>query len=222
MRQLTSVPIVATIPKPSKASSGYRLRPSEDEGVRKIQAFLDSREGDTGVVAIVPTTSSDEGALVGSRLAISSARSGEPVILIDANLHGPGAASILGLKGSPGLLDAVERRAPLDEVVQQRGDTGPFFVPAGPDDGRSYADFPAGSLKAFVHDIEPRSRRVLLIGSRVDTGADGVVVLGAVSGALLVVALGRTTRDAIESSLEAIRMVGKPTLGIVLISNQRA
>eukprot|EP00752_Nemacystus_decipiens_P013774 g12227.t1 len=67
-------------------------------------------------------------------LAVSCARSGRRVLLIDANFRRPGLARLMSVGGEPGLAEALSGSQPIEEVgslIQQSDVEGLGLLPAG-------------------------------------------------------------------------------------------
>jgi polysaccharide biosynthesis transport protein len=117
-----------------------RTAPShaEAEAYRLLRANLDfvNRERDARVIMM---TSADEGeakSMIAANLAITYAREGKRVILVDLDLRRPSLARLLDIPENPGVVEAVLHGRDLSEVLNSvRGDdagtTRLGVIPAG-------------------------------------------------------------------------------------------
>jgi ATP-binding protein involved in chromosome partitioning len=163
--------------------------------------------------------------LVSAGLAAALARSGRAVGLLDADLHGPTAARMLGAR--PGGL--VVRESEVEPARAAFGvrvmssdllleDKAPLSWRGPGHDGFVWRGaLAAGMLREFLADVAWGSLDVLLVdlppgSERLETLAELVPGL---AGALLVTIPSEASYRAVRRALEAARRAGVATLGIV-------
>jgi Mrp family chromosome partitioning ATPase/capsular polysaccharide biosynthesis protein len=154
------LPVLSRVsPSPAGVNGSLvaRTAPShaEAEAYRLLRANLDfvNRERDASVIMM---TSPDEGeakSTIVANLAITYAREGKRVILVDLDLRRPALASLLDIPESPGVVEAVLHGRDLSEVLNSvRGDDAGIarlgVIPAGGGPEDILADARGGGVPA--------------------------------------------------------------------------
>ena len=86
----------------------------------------------TRQMIVVTSAVPDEGkTFVATNLAISIAKSGRSVLLVDADFRNPGVADLLGLENSVGTITVLLGRATLEQATQEHV-SGVRFLGTGP------------------------------------------------------------------------------------------
>jgi receptor protein-tyrosine kinase len=165
---------------------------------------------------VVTSSLPDEGkTFVATNLAIAIAKGGRSVLLLDADLRNPGAADLLGLENSVGLVSVLLGRASLEQAVQPHA-SGLNFLGTGPQPPN-----PAEVLDTQVmRDLLANARRafdvVIVDAPPLLPVADAAILLTEVDGALLLVRHGTTHRDHLTRAVARIQAVGGKLLGTVV------
>lgn len=196
---------------------------SEDAGSSLSEAFRVLRTNvrfanlDADRQTIVVTSSlPDEGkTFVATNLAIAIAKGGRSVLLLDADLRNPGAARLLGLENSVGLVSVLLGRSTLEQAVQPHT-SGLNFLGTGPQPPN-----PAEVLDTQVmRDLLAKARRmfdvVIVDAPPLLPVADAAILLTEVDGALLLVRHGTTHHDHLSRAVARIHAVGGKLLGTVV------
>lgn len=188
------------------------------EAFRTIRVNLQhlGAAGRPKVLVVAGTLPGDGGSTVAVNLAVSLARSGSRVLLIDGDLRRPRAAAQLGLAAETGLSDVLSGTAELAAVSRPWGDGRLTVVGAGP----LTAD-PAGTLGSpQMQDLLRTARKqhdyVIIDAPPLLSVIDGVALSALADGCLLVARFGRTTRDQLADATAAVTRVGGGILGVVL------
>lgn len=87
-------------------------------------------------------------------LAVSCARSGRKVLLIDANFRRPGLARLMSMSGEPGLAEALTTAQPVDDLVQQTDVEGLSLLPAGDTTHAAVELFESQSFRDLLAKLE--------------------------------------------------------------------
>lgn len=87
-------------------------------------------------------------------LAVSCARSGRRVLMIDANFRRPGLARLMSMAGQPGLSEALTTAQPVDELVQQTDVEGLSLLPAGDTTHAAVELFESQSFRDLLAKLE--------------------------------------------------------------------
>ncbi len=203
------------------AASAPREGPAA-EGFRRLRTNLLAQGPDRRTV-LVTSARSDEGAGdVARGLAVTLARGGLHVALVDAHLRGggTGGGGPGGGEDDPGGLAAVLRgRCAAEEALVPGGEPGLAVMPAGG------AGLDAGELATSaamakaVASLHERADVVVLDLPAVLPFADAAALTVAVGGdAVLVVRRGRTRERDAGAALEELSRAQPSALGVVVLS----
>ncbi|RBY84547.1 polysaccharide biosynthesis tyrosine autokinase [Blastococcus sp. TF02A-30] len=169
-------------------------------------------------VVVVTSPAPDEGkSTVAAGLAVSLARSGRRVLLVDANLWRPRLPRYLGLPdGDLGLTSALSGAADWHDLVQRADAGGPEVLPAGPmpeDPGRLLG---SPEMQAFLAAARASYDHVVVDAPALLPVVDAAALAASSDGVLLVTRHGRTTRTDLAEAASALTAVGARLLGVVL------
>jgi capsular exopolysaccharide synthesis family protein len=187
------------------------------EAFRQLRTNLQYVDVDKEPRSIVITSSlPDEGkSTTACNLAISIAQTGARVLLVEADLRRPKAAEYLGLDGTIGLTTVLVGRVALEHAVQNWGNILDVLpsgaVPPNPSEllgSRNMEELLARMEKAY--DI------VIIDTPPMLPVTDAAVLATKAAGAIIIVRHGKTKRDHLRRSVEALEAVGGNLLGCVL------
>jgi capsular exopolysaccharide synthesis family protein len=156
--------------------------------------------------------------LIASRLALSLARIGVEVVLIDANLRKPGIHTIFGLSNDVGLSTLLISSQLLDAssaLVLHTGEPNLAILPAGP-----ALDLPNGVLSSarmriILSELSQRAF-VVIDGPAVLASSDAVILADKSDRILMVVNARHTAEAKLNQALEMLTRVNEGILGVVL------
>ncbi len=188
------------------------------EAIRRLRTNLLFVDVTTGGHSFVVTSSvPGEGKTTTTiNLAMAMADSGLKVLLIDGDLRNPSVAASMGLEGSVGLTTVLLGRADPDEVIQQRGDSSLFVLPAGqvpPNPSELLGSEPMEALFGkLTHEFE----FILVDSPPVVPVIDAVLINKLTHGLIMVVAADRTRKRDLASAITSLETVGAPVSGFAL------
>lgn len=193
-------------------------RTGRGEAFRTLRTNLRFVDVDSPPQAVVLTSSvaSEGKSTTACNLAITLASAGVRAILVEADLRRPRVADYMGLEGAVGLTDVLIGRARLDDVLQQWG-TSPLSVltsgalPPNPSELLS-----STQMADLVSALRARADIVLIDAPPLLPVTDAALISRQCDGAILVVRHGKTTREQVTRSLDALSSVGARLLGTVL------
>ncbi len=232
VRAAFEVPLLATIPQ-SKEIDEAPLGAADvdfpfaaDEAFRMLRASLRYFNIDHNVRSVMVTADTPEvgKSTVAWNLARIAARATN-VVVVEADLRNPSFQAGSGPRFGPGLAEYLTNQAQLDEVIQSRP-----LHPLGEDQSVSGSldVISAGSVPpnpAELLESHVMSDLIATLGARYDlvvidtpplsVVSDALPLIAHVDGLLVVVRMGRTSRDATARLLEQLQRFGAPILGIV-------
>ncbi len=149
-------------------------------------------------------------------LAIALADAGKRVALLDTDLRKPKVAEYLGIEGGVGLTDVLIGRADVRDVMQPWGGRSLYVLPAGKIPPNPSELLGSHHMGALLESLENAFDVVLCDAPPLLPVTDAAILARVTSGALMVVAAGRTTRHQLTGATEALSTVGAKLAGFVM------
>jgi Mrp family chromosome partitioning ATPase len=148
--------------------------------------------------------------------AITAARQGRRVVIVDANLRRPALAARLGLADRPGLREVLAGAVGVESAVQPTGLDGLLALPAGAPPGPAGAPPGAETLRSLLRQLRQRCELVLVDGPRWDGRADVTVPGAACDAVFLVVPEQEAETPPVRELLRVIPEQGARLAGCIL------
>ena len=218
LRRLAPLPVLGSIPRVHGAKRVAALRESDAfQSLRASLSYFDVHEGARSVVVASPGTGEGK-TTVAINLAISLARSGRDVVLIDADLRRATVAARLGLRPDIPTLSGV--RAPgwllIDALTEIGIDGGRLRVlPGHSSMTKPVETIDPEQMRAVVRTAEAICDVVIIDSTALLPVSDIVSILRDVSGVILLARMNRTSKDAVARALEIVELAGGTVLGFV-------
>jgi non-specific protein-tyrosine kinase len=186
------------------------------ESYRMLRTNLQLAGTDLHLPSLLVTSPSrgDGKSEIAANLAVSLARAGKQVILIDANLRRPRIAALFGLpedQGLSNLLDTMERISPtaIESIP------GLSILLAGPVTVNSAEILGSQRMYRLIQECKALAD-VVIFDSPPLLYSDALVLAPQVDGVLLAVNSGTTGRENTINAVESLRLVGAHLIGTVL------
>lgn len=217
--ELTELPILGTVPRdlPKKRlPAASSPRSARAEAYRQVRATLiNARHSPLRTLAVTSATVGEGKTSIATNVAAAFSRAGHRVIVVDADLRRPCVATFFGLKSEPGLTDVLAGTCSLHEAIT-RADDGRLAVltsgarPANPSEALA-----GSAMKRVLRQLADEYDFVFVDTPPVLPVSDPLVVAPLVDGVILVIQLGRTTRDHFKRATKALDRVSATVLGVV-------
>ncbi|MCH8564893.1 polysaccharide biosynthesis tyrosine autokinase [Nesterenkonia sp. LB17] len=149
-----------------------------------------------------------------ANLAITMQEAGQRVLVIDADLRRPRVADYFGLEGAVGLTNVLIGKVDLADVVQYWGPHDLAVLPAGDIPPNPSELLGSPSMDALLRFVEDQFD-VVLIDAPPLAVTDAAVLATRATGAIMVVAAGKTTRQRFTRSISSLESVGAKLFGVV-------
>jgi capsular exopolysaccharide synthesis family protein len=149
-------------------------------------------------------------------LAIALADAGKRVALIDTDLRKPKVAEYMGIEGGAGLTDVLIGRASVGDVMQPWGRRSLFVLPAGKIPPNPSELLGSKQMRALLEAFERDFDIVLCDAPPLLPVTDAAILAKATSGAIVVVAAGRTNRHQLSGAVDALQTVDAKVAGVVM------
>jgi len=212
--------------RPSGRGSSARYTTSDLFGFAESYARLVTNLGFAAaerrveVLLVTSALAGDGKTTVATNLALTLAREGKRVLLIDGDLRGGRIGGMLGPPARSGLGEALLRQITFDAAVAELDVGSERTLHVMPRGRAIMADPPALLASAAPRDLIAWARRrfnmVVIDTPPVNSLADAAMFSRHCDGVLLVARAGATGRDALVFAMEQLRMVRAPVVGAVL------
>lgn len=220
---LTGLPVVASVPAlkapaPRALKALARRTAEPAEGYRYMAFALGSTVhsealayGFTGTRAVA---SSSVGAL---QFAISAAKTGQRVLVIDAELSRPQLTRAFDLESAPGLREALAGgAASLDELAQSTPYDNLRLLASGKGETQSLADYASVEVERVIEAARALADVVVVTLPPCDLHVDAVALSRLMNVTVLTVSGQRTNANQIADVVDMLKNAGVTNLRLVL------
>lgn len=228
-QKVVQLPVLAQVPWIASASGRSLLGDTSDssllESFRSLRANLmlagTSIHNGTETVALPSSlliTGSREGqetSLCALNLAIVTAQSGTPVVLVDCDLRHPVLHSLLNLKSERGLTNVLSGSVGLEEALQETGVAGLRVLTGGLAVDNAAQLLDSNTARQALQNIAARAEFVIFLGAPVLSGADTQIVATISETALLVVSSEAAQGSEMAQARDSLERTGVRLLGLV-------
>jgi succinoglycan biosynthesis transport protein ExoP len=149
-------------------------------------------------------------------VALSLARVGKRVLLVDGDLRNPSMHRIVGVENERGMSNLLSGSADLGAVVLGTEQENLFFIPCGPLPPNPAELWGGDRLREFLNESRKRFDHVIIDGPPVLGFADAPMLAAAVSGVLFVLESRGTRRGQARGALRRLQVGRAHLLGAVL------
>jgi len=153
--------------------------------------------------------------------AITFARTGSKVLLIDCDLRHPSIHHAFQLPNTHGLANCLSDGADPAAVAQATAVAGLFVISSGPRPPQSAALLGNARMTDLIRDAARRFDQVILDGPPVARRADALILAGLAQATLMVVAASTTRAGVLTGSLRRLRGAHANILGAILVKYRR-
>ncbi|AXK46850.1 polysaccharide biosynthesis tyrosine autokinase [Brachybacterium saurashtrense] len=218
-----SLPLLATLPESKelvRGKDGLLAEPktfAAREAIRRLRTNLRYVGVDEPPRSIVVTSGAPgEGkSVVAGNLARVMARSGQPTLLIDADLRRPRVAEQFGIDGEVGLSQLLAGAVGVEDAVQPASVPLLSLLPSGQVPPNPSELLGSRRMQELIGEL---SRRffVVIDAPPVLAVTDAQLLARHADGAIVVAVAGRTRAMGLSASVAAIRDIGATVYGVVL------
>jgi len=168
-------------------------------------------------VVLVASAEPDVGrTTTAANLAVTLARDGARVILVDADMRKPDLHTMFGVASKPGLSNILAGAVAIEDALVPTKVEGLLFLPAGPTPDNPVRLLRSQQMTDFVAQIGTIADFVVFDSPAGITFADASLVASVVKNVVLVHSAGRVPRGAESEFRNKLDLAGANILGAVL------
>jgi capsular exopolysaccharide synthesis family protein len=159
----------------------------------------------------------DHRAVVSANLALELARSGQRVILVDADLHRPAQQRLFNLPNQFGLSTALTSSADAPEALLQPASLpGLKVLTSGPLPANPAGLLGSGQMRVLLNQLKAQADIVILDAPPVNAVVDPALLASEADAVALVIAAGRTSTGAVQQAIKTLTRIDAQLLGIIM------
>ena len=225
LKALTGLPGLGSVMRYGASSSGPITLADEHihsplaESYKFLQTSLEFASlGNDNLRSILITSSSPaEGkTTTAANLAISLAREGRSVILVDTDLRKPAMQRVFDITGAKGLTHLILGNATVDEVLAPTGVEGLRVVPTGPLPPDVTHLLRSARMRQVIGELKASADLVIFDSPPLLSVTDPMLIVGQVDAVLLVVDAHRTGKETVKRGAETLLQAQPSVAGTVL------
>ena len=217
--RLLGLPVLTAVPG-SKAHSLPRQACPEimDVAYQMLTSnlWISSQAGESNSVVVVSAEPDAGRSVTASNLAVSLAKDGARVILVDADLRKPTQHLIFGIDNKAGLTNILSGGATLEDALVPTRIQGLLLVPAGPIPENPVKLLRSAELKDFVAQVGELADFVIYDTPAGVAFPDPILVATVVGSAVVVHSAGRVPRGSEAEFRTRMESIGIRLMGVIL------
>ena len=218
--EITQSSVLVVVPKAAELAGAPRLTDRTGpaaEALRQLRTNLRFVSVDDPVKSIVVTSSNqDEGkSTIAANLAVLLARSGQPTVLVDADLRRPTQATRFGVDPAVGVTQVLAGTAALSQSLVGTDQKGLFLLPAGRIPPNPSELVGSRRMEGLITSLAA-SYMVVIDAPPLLPVTDAALLSVAADGAIVVVEAGKTRTEQLAYAARKLGQVNATLLGVVL------
>jgi len=222
-RVAADLPTLAAIPQVEKGHSDSFVATRDDAKSGQAEAYRLLRtavkfaglERDLKVLQVTSAGQGEGKTTAIANLAVALAQGGDRVAVVCCDLRRPRVQDRFGVDLTPGFTDVILGDAALADALR-RYDANILILPAGSPPPNPSELLSSGRAVAVIRALAEEFDVVLIDSTPVLPVTDALVVSRYVDATIIVVDSRSTSRKAATRTLQLLRQVNAPTLGLVL------
>jgi polysaccharide biosynthesis transport protein len=225
IRTTLGLPCLALIPRIPRSALGHvsieeyaarkPLSPFAEQ-LRALRVGLSLWPGRPRIIAITAAQPGEGKTTVTLALGGLAAMNGERVIVLDCDIRRSSLGTPTQANANLGLVDCLQERAQLADVIRKDATTGMDYIPAGAGEANALGRPMAAAMAPLLQTLRQDYDLVLLDAPPTQAVTDGRIVAGLADATLLCVRWRRTSRDAALHALELLEEAHANVVGAAL------
>jgi succinoglycan biosynthesis transport protein ExoP len=166
---------------------------------------------------LITSPGPDDGkSTVAINLAVTLARGGASVLLIDANFRRPALREAFQRSKSDGLSNVLIGQRSFDDVLVETESKNLYLLASGPMPPTPAELLGAESMRNLLEEASKRFDRIIIDGPPVLLMSDALVLAAQIDGVLLVSRAASNTKGELRRANEQLQRIGARVIGAVL------
>ncbi|GIE78404.1 hypothetical protein Aph02nite_43540 [Actinoplanes philippinensis] len=217
---LTGAPVLATVPRHRRPGAPADPGSPAAEAYRYLRSRLQPSLRPTGTTTILVTSPGPRQGrtTTAANLAITLARAGRAVVLVDADLCDPQMHHVFRTSGEHGLTTLLDGDATVSDVLEDTPVPHLRLLPAGPRDGEHADLIGSGQLARVLRAVQKHADVIVLDSPAVLSAADTIALAALSDQVLLVGDFARTRRGTVRRALAELADVVHGNVRPVLVN----
>jgi capsular exopolysaccharide synthesis family protein len=225
IRTVLGLPCFALIPRIRHSARGpmsideYAARKPLSplaEQLRSLRAGLSLRPDRPHIIAITAALPAEGKTTVTLGLGRLAAMNGERVIVLDCDIRQSSLSRLTQANPGPGLVDCLQERASIADVIRKDRTTGMDYIPGGTGEANALGLLMSATMARLLQTLRHDYDLVLLDAPPAQAVTDARIVAGLADATLLCVRWRRTSRDAVLHALELLEEAHANVVGAAL------
>ncbi len=190
------------------------VRAEEYRQVRTSLQYVDTQDR-AKVIVVTSSVPSEGKSVTAANLALAIARSGQRVVLVDADLRKPMVGTLFGLEQSVGFSDVLRGHAALDDVLQWWGESELGVLPAGAETFNPSELLGTVATKRVISSLRFRFDTVVIDSPPLVPVTDAAVLSTVADGVVLMVRPDKVTKAQFQQALSHLDRVHATLIGLI-------
>ncbi|WP_181435183.1 Wzz/FepE/Etk N-terminal domain-containing protein [Curtobacterium sp. MCBD17_019] len=215
---IADAPVIGRLPRlPARAWHDRSSVPAWTEAVRDLRESLLARAGDRPTITFLGSTTGEGVTTVVADVATAFARAGVPTTVLDMDLRSSDLQAGLAVRGERGLVDVVNGRAELSDVLLRPASLPALSVVPGGRGSDAGDVFTARNLQPVVDHLHGSAEVVLVDTPPANGFSEALAAARIATAVVLVVGIGEVTTPTLSAVVERLWTSGQEVLGVVAV-----
>lgn len=215
---LSRIPVAKSVRKNGLLTlSGNGYSP-QYEAYRHLRTNVLAASSDRSLKTLI-VTSADRGegkSTIVANLALTLAKAGRKVMLVDADLRLPSLHTLLDLPNQVGLSSVLRQQVTLADAIQNGQASGLYVLTSGPQPENPTELLESSSMKGLIKQLAQEFDLVLIDTPCLLSVTDAAVIGPLADGVVLVVCRGQSRREDVRAALAQLSDVRANAIGVIV------
>jgi polysaccharide biosynthesis transport protein len=218
VEKYVDLPVLAVIPRRIKMlpNAGDDTADAEAYRILKTNDDFNRRKLNASTLTIASGGAQEGKSTTACNLATSWAKSGQRILLVDADMRRPSQHRLFGMENRLGLGNYLKAEATVDEVIHPTSVSNLSLTPAGSAGTDVVSLLHSENMEQLVELAKERFDVVIFDSPPILGVSDASIIASLVDGSIVVVQHRRFPRSMLLRVKKAIENVGGNILGVVL------
>lgn len=196
------------------------LREAAD-GVRTVVLHA-SRQRPLHVLLVASAVNDEGKTTLATQLALSLARGGRRVLLVDADLRSPECHNLFDRPASPGVCEVLRGEVPVEDALQTTDQPTLFLLPAGRVDDKALQALAQDVPRMLFDELRGHFDFVVVDSSPLLPVSDTLQLAPYADGVVLAVLEQTSQLPAVHQAHQKLTQLGGPVLGAVVVGARQS